>query len=160
MDRLKQLSSLLDSKLPMKSNRRRGGNGVSYTERELKCARFVARLVLTVADFEVSEPINDEEVENDRDFRLIYDIFVILSEDGFTDAVSAIRRTYKAFEDRILQKDNTINDFPLVDNFGERVNRSQSSLTVMFRTALRNLVSKEVLDQMFKLYQPSKNKAS
>lgn len=161
MSRLDELADLFGgAKLPMKSNRRRGGNGVSYTDRELRCARFAARLVFTVANIEISEPISDKEIEDNEDFQILYDIFVAMSDSGFSDAASAIRRTYKAFEEMMLDDDTTMNDFPLMDGYGSRKGRSQSSLTVMFRTALSNLVSREVLDQLFKLYQPSKNKAS
>lgn len=160
MERLTQLRKLMGENLPLKSTRRRGSNGVSYTDRELSCARFVARLVLTAGSVEISEPIKEEELESDSDKALIFDIFQQLIEQKFTDLTQAIRRTYKAFEDVVLTVDDSYEDFPVTDQNGRRLNRNQSSLTVMLRQAIRDLVPKEVVDQMFKLYQSNKKNPS
>lgn len=161
MSRTSELATLLGNKqLPMISNRRRGGNGVSYTERELKCAVFATRIVCTAAQSDLMEKVTDQEIDADEDLELMYDLFVVLSEEGFKDIKSAIRRLYKVFEDQMLQDDDTLDDFPVQDGHGYRQNRSQSSITVMFRAALREYVSEEVLDQLFKLYSSKKNKSS
>lgn len=158
MNRLTQLRDLIGKELPLKGTSRKGGNGVSYTDREIACARFVVRIVFTAGSVEMTEPVKEEELDNDNDKALIFDLFQQLSEQQFTDLTQAIRRTYKAFEDVMLANDESYKDFPLTDQNGRRLNRSQSSITVMFRKAMRGLVPKQVIDQMFKLYQhPKKN---
>lgn len=152
MRNIEQLKAVFKKQLPIKSNRRHGGNGISYTERELNCVRFLARLIFTVNDIECTEPVSNEELEEIPDKNLLYRLFFELkNQRDFTDVPSAIRHTYKVFEIMMLEDEETLDDFPLVDGHGRRIPRNQSSHTVMFRTAIRGLVSSEILDIMFNI---------
>lgn len=161
MSTLQRLQKMMGGKkLPMISDRRRGGNGIPYTEREIRCASFIGRLVLNLAGTEVVNPVTDKELNSNADFIMISRILQLLVEDnGVLDAAQAIRTVYRDFESRMLRDDDSYEDFPIVDEFGTRQPRKQSSHTVLFRTALRKQVSKEVLDRMFKLYPAGKKKA-
>lgn len=147
----------LGNNIPLRSTRHTGGSGVSYTDRELKCARFITKLALIAAKREVTEGISDDEIESDSDKVLLYEIFKELSETSFPDLRRFIKRGYRVFEDMMLSDDTTLSDFPSCDVFGKRINRNPSSLTVLFRAAIKGLVEKKVIDQMFKVHT-KKNK--
>ena len=143
----------LGKNIPLKSSRHTGGSGVSYTDRELKCARFITKLAFVAAKQDVNEGISDEEIESDPDKMLMYEVFKELCEVSFPDLKRFIRKAYRTFEDIMLVDDETIRDFPTCDVYGKRINRNPSSLTVLFRAAIKGLLEKEVIDQVFKIHQ-------
>ena len=81
-----------------------------------------------------------------------------MSPEEVPNVATGMYRAYRLFEDVMLSNDETFLDFPMIEASGRRINRTRSSLTVMFRKAIKGLVSQETIETMFKLYQ-SKVKA-
>lgn len=143
------------SLIPLTGGKRRGPNGVQYTDRELAVARYIARVLFTAANFSISEPVLEKE-EGDK--QMIYEIIERMSPEEIPNITTGMYRAYRVFEDIMLSNDESYLDFPMMEASGRRINRNRSSLTVMFRKAIKGLVSQEIIEEMFKLYQ-SKEKA-
>lgn len=145
------------SLIPLVGGKRRGPNGVQYTDRELAVARYIARVLFTAAGFPTSEPIVEKEMEGDK--QIIYELIEQMSPGEIPNVAIGMYRAYRIFEDIMLSNDETYLDFPMMEASGRRINRTRSSLTVMFRKAIKGLVSQEIIETMFKLYQSKeKNK--
>jgi hypothetical protein len=139
------------SLLPLVGGKRRGPHGIQYTDRELAVAKYIARVLFTAANFSISEPVSEKEQEGDK--QIIYEIIEQMSPEEIPNITTGMYRAYRLFEDIMLSNDDTYLDFPMMEASGRRTNRNRSSLTVMFRKAIKGLVSQETIETMFKLYQ-------
>ena len=144
------------SLIPLVGGKRRGPNGVQYTDRELAVAKYIARVLFSAASFPISEPVVEKEMGGDK--QLVYELIEQMSPEEVPNVAIGMYRAYRLFEDVMLSNDETFLDFPMIEASGRRINRTRSSLTVMFRKAIKGLVSQETIETMFKLYQ-SKVKA-
>lgn len=144
------------SLIPLVGGKRRGPNGVQYTDRELAVAKYIARVLFSAAGFPISEPIVEKEIGGDK--QMIYELIEQMKPEEVPNVAIGMYRAYRLFEDVMLSNDETFQDFPMMEASGRRINRTRSSLTVMFRKAIKDLVPSEVVDTMFKLYQ-NKTKA-
>lgn len=123
--------------------------GMQYTEVEYNTVRFIARLVLSANNLLEAEPLTEADMAvNDE----LISIFKSTSSKvgGFKDIAHAIRATYRDVEGIRLLTDGTELDWPKYDGMGNRAPRNASSLNVLFRKAIKGLVSDEVRDGIFK----------
>ena len=158
MTNLNALSALFAGKTITLSGRgRTPAGGTAYTEAEIKAARTIARLVLTLMNTTCSEPFTEADIVNNQP---LLETFQLANQQSnqFNDVAHAIRATYRLYEGYMLADDSTLQDFPKVDGQGQRAKRDQSSVNVLFRKAIKGLVTDEIRDQIFKLHIPSKTK--
>lgn len=160
MDRLQSIATMLGNQaIPLKSGKRIGPNGISYTDKEIEAARTLARLAFQVFTIPCTEFISMEEIEKSSYKKMVLDVFeTLVTQHQFVDVAQCLRHSYRTFEQMMLSSEKTKEDFPMINNREERIPRSQSSLNVMFRKAIRGLVDKEVVDTMFKMYQNKEKK--
>src|SRR5271166_3292525 len=141
MNNLDKLSALfLGRDIKLTGNGRTPANGTTYTAKEVEIASFICRLALTVMTGQCKTSVSIEELEQHK---VIVELFQAQAA-NFQTVAQGIRLTYRQYEAFMLAEDSTLADFPKVDDHGDRVGRDQSSLTVLFRKSIKDLVEDKV----------------
>lgn len=133
------LKDLISSNLSLVSKGR--SNVQSYTQEEEELALQIATAVLTVAG----------HIENkDRTSEEIYSVLkMVIEETEELSVPSLCRAVYCSIERARLTNPETVQEFPKMKN-DERVQRDFTSVSLLFRKALRKLnVEEELIDQIF-----------
>lgn len=126
------------------SQGKNGAHGKQYSKREIEIAEKICKLVLTLSNVDFEQKLSQDMISNDPLYVELVGLLEIAAESPQKKEIQLIRNVYRLYEQVQLCTEKTIKDFPKVDDFGNRKPRNISSINVLLRKVLKQIVPDRV----------------